>query len=44
MRPEAIENFLKKIWVFAKIRFSYDISKKLLSMEEKEFKKLLKLI
>ena len=46
MRPGANrELFYKKdMGVLARSGFSYDISKKLLSMEEKEFKKLLKLI
>ena len=46
MRPEANrELFYKKdMGVLARSGFSYDISKKLLSMEENEFKKLLKLI
>ena len=46
MRPEANrELFYKKdMGVLARSGFSYDISKKLLSMEESEFKKLLKLI
>ena len=45
-RPEGNrELFYKKdMGVLARSGFSYDISKKLLSMEEKEFKKLLKLI
>ena len=39
------ELFYKKdMGVLARSGFSYDISKKLLIMEEKEFKKLLKLI
>ena len=46
MRPGANrELFYKKdMGVLARSGFSYDISKKLLSMEESEFKKLLKLI
>ena len=46
MRPEANrELFYKKdMGVLARSGFSYDISKKLLSMEESEFKNLLKLI
>ncbi len=46
MRPGANrELFYKKdMGVLARSGFSYDISKKLLSMEEEEFKKLLKLI
>ena len=46
MRPEANrELFYKKdMGVLARSGFSYDISKKLLSMEENEFKKLIKLI
>ena len=46
MRPEANrELFYKKdMGVLARSGFNYDISKKLLSMEESEFKKLLKLI
>ncbi len=46
MRPEANrELFYKKdMGVLARSGFSYDISKKLLSMEENEFKKLVKLI
>ena len=46
IRPNANrELFYKKdMGVLARSGFSYDISKKLLSMEEKEFKKLIKLI
>ena len=46
MRPGANrELFYKKDkGVLARSGFSYDISKKLLSMEESEFKKLFKLI
>ena len=46
MRPEANRelSYKKDMGVLARSGFSYDISKKLLSMEESEFKKLLKLI
>ena len=46
MRPEANrELFYKKdMGVLARSGFSYDISKKLLSMEKNEFKKLIKII
>jgi hypothetical protein len=45
-RPQAnrLLFYKKDMGVLARSGFSYDISKKLLSMEENEFKKLIKLI
>ncbi len=46
MRPEGNRElfFKKDMGILARSGFSYDISKKILSMEQKEFKQLLKLI
>ena len=45
LRTDTAELFFKKdMGILARSGFSYDISKKILSMEQKEFKQLLKLI